>query len=211
MGAYFITEAVKPMTKEALATWFAERIEELRFEYGNDGYNGTLTTNNGLVFTGQAFSTESAAIRWLEESVEKWGPVLAVRYGDWPELFEDSPKGRVLVTKRKELESARQTFEVDVIRRTKSGKSRTKGCKCCGSSIAVSHIHETPRRDQQSAMECPVCGHEYLLTETDVKRRKSLETRLRDALQKERDERARHEARQVRAEAGWLIGALCAS
>lgn len=217
MGACFNSKTYPPMLSSELEQKYREMIEQLRFERGNDGYNGTFTTNSGLSITTRQFPDLKAADEWLENNARKWEDVLAVRFGAWPALFEETPQGRDLVAKRQELEKAYEGFDLGIIRRVRSAKSKTKGCKKCGSSIAVSHIHEDRRRyeylgerlriqDRHPALDCPVCGHAYLLTDTDTKRRAALLERLKAVQQKEREARAKYAAKHYDGRSGWALG-----
>lgn len=216
MGACFNSQYYPPMPEAELKQKFRELIDALHFEHGHEGYNGTFTTNSGLRITDKRFQTVRDAEEWLSNNARKWEDVLAVRFGPWPDLFEATPQGADLVRKRKELEHAAQTFDIDIIRRVRAAKSKTKGCKRCGSSIAVSHIHEDPRRYADAefrlsrrhhpALDCPVCGHPYLLTDTDVKRRTALLERLKAIQDKEQAARTKHAAKHTGDKSGWLLG-----
>jgi hypothetical protein len=79
MGA---TEFYTHRTGADLRAAYDEAVREAVTEYGNDGYNGTISTTSGAHQATRAVTTQSGAVLWaqehFEDNAEKWGPALAV-------------------------------------------------------------------------------------------------------------------------------------
>ena len=79
MGA---TEFYTHRTGADLGAAYDEAVREAVTEYGNDGYNGTISTTSGAHQATRAVTTQSGAVLWaqehFEDNAEKWGPALAV-------------------------------------------------------------------------------------------------------------------------------------
>jgi len=60
---------------------YAGAVREARDEYGNDGYNGTISTTSGAAVSTRSVMTHSGASLWAYDHLddaEKWGSALAV-------------------------------------------------------------------------------------------------------------------------------------
>lgn len=78
MGA---TEFYTHRTGADLCDAYAEAVREAVTEYGNDGYNGTISTTCGAAVSTRSVMTRSGASLWAHEHLEdaeKWGSALAV-------------------------------------------------------------------------------------------------------------------------------------
>ena len=78
MGASFNTMTVKFCKIDDLKKIYNNEIENLRYEYGADPYNGTFTTCSGLRITSMVFDDIEKAEDWLRDNTEKWEAVKAV-------------------------------------------------------------------------------------------------------------------------------------
>lgn len=67
------------LSKEHVKEKFYERQEEDRYYYGNDAYNGSFTTFNGIEFKWQKYDDENDARTFILDKQEKWGPAFAVK------------------------------------------------------------------------------------------------------------------------------------
>lgn len=65
-----------------LPQMFRDLQDRLRYEHGHGGYTGTMAEAQGLTICTEKFSDEKAANDWLQKKIEKFGPALAVRYGN---------------------------------------------------------------------------------------------------------------------------------
>jgi hypothetical protein len=64
-----------------LAAAYNEAVREAVTEYGNDGYNGTISTTSGASVSTRSVMTRSGASLWADahlDDAEKWGAALAV-------------------------------------------------------------------------------------------------------------------------------------
>lgn len=78
MGA---TEFYTHRTGADLDDAYADAVREARAEYGNDGYNGTISTTSGAAVSTRSVMTRSGASLWADahlDDAEKWGSALAV-------------------------------------------------------------------------------------------------------------------------------------
>lgn len=57
---------------------FHRRCEECRYEYGHGGYTGTFAECWDVRFLHRTFDSNGAAAEAIEETHEKWDPVMAV-------------------------------------------------------------------------------------------------------------------------------------
>lgn len=79
MGASFVAKYIKDCTKEELRLKWKEYVEMLRREYGNNSYNGTLSTCDGLTITDGIFTDRAEAEEYICEHTQKWEEALAVK------------------------------------------------------------------------------------------------------------------------------------
>lgn len=83
MGACFVTEHFDGKINEAeLRRQYHRRLIELTDTYGNDAYNGTLTTTEGLRVEERTFDSRDAAEEYVQGHTNKWAEALAVRFKD---------------------------------------------------------------------------------------------------------------------------------
>jgi len=61
-----------------LTKWYRAAVDGATREYGQDQYNGTISTTRGIKTSSQVFKDRDAAEDYIWENTEKWGPVLAV-------------------------------------------------------------------------------------------------------------------------------------
>lgn len=59
---------------------FKDRQEQDRYDYGNDSYNGSFTTFNGIKNCLRTFNSYNEAQSYILDNSEKWGYALAVNY-----------------------------------------------------------------------------------------------------------------------------------
>lgn len=275
MGSQFITHRFPAVTESELKELYKQFIEDEEREHGTDSYNGTLTTCHGFRIDSFVARTENQACEYLDDKATKWDEAIAIRVGEFPQPFKLTKAGAELFKKLEEARKALETFDVDVIQRVKSAKSKTKGCGNCGSSIAVRFIktkHEFITTNRGSIHEeqvdhptvswtrqlerketsrglygyasvsrvvysgdtlknielkpgetvqtivhmpahsstlCPVCEKNYLLTETDLKRKERLKEKFGAIAVKYEDARDKHDKTQT-AKGFWLVGGRAA-
>jgi hypothetical protein len=97
MGANFQTVQVRETDDKKLRKWFQTYQEELRYEYGHEAYNGTMSNCAGLsIDTEHLFCNDSEAHDYIIDRTDKWGSALAVRVFVPTRKFEDTTKGKTL-------------------------------------------------------------------------------------------------------------------
>jgi len=202
MGASFLWQKFPDCPKEALKEKFRRMQENAAYEDGHE-YSGNWNMCTGLsIDETRVFASIKEAVAHLNDVCEKHGVARAVRAQTAPSVIVDQ--------KLKEAEEQWRHVQVEVVDfdrqllvRVREGKSRTRGCDNCGSSIAVSHLR---------SVYCPVCNIAFLKTPTDDKRLQALQAkveRLKKAAEVRREQLAK---RQKTAPALiWVIGGLCAS
>lgn len=83
MGSCFVTETFDgKLNKTELGRHYTRRLEELTYTYGNDAYNGTLTTTDGLKVEERVFDSRQAAEDYISANTNKWCEALAVQFKD---------------------------------------------------------------------------------------------------------------------------------
>jgi rRNA maturation endonuclease Nob1 len=184
---------------------FYKLVEQAVYECGQGGYSGTLAEKYDLAFVRQDFKEEAEAEQYLEENAEKWGPALAVKVAEVHGL-QRFPVTRADFTLQEKVQKLRANidgFDKEVIERSRQQKAKNKACKKCYSQISLRALE---------SVDCPVCGGNLLITETDKKRRSRLYEK-QNLLSKKiqmRESTVRAERKMV-IKPGWIIGARCSS
>jgi hypothetical protein len=173
MGSQFNSFDFPPVDSDELKNLWATKANALRDEFGYDYYSG-YNYANGLTVCGERFGSENAAMEYIAERTSKHGPVMAVRMGDFERAFQQSRAGQSLRKRWIALEADYAHVDQQIIQRLQAAKSKTRGCKRCGSQIAVAYLSA----GQHGGIDCPVChATDFVLTEGDRKRRESLRVR----------------------------------
>jgi predicted RNA-binding Zn-ribbon protein involved in translation (DUF1610 family) len=194
MGAQFDTYYPNTTDVRQAKDLFYGRQQELCEQYGNDSYAGHLGIKDGLTIEDTLFNTEQEALDWLHENNNKWGSAHLVKYKG--KVKKPYAKSKSTLERLNRLRLELQTFDKTVVKGIRAAKSKTIGCKSCGSSISRSHLH---------SVECPVCGqYDAFLTKTN----KEKEARLRKTIRELQSRPV--ETREVDGEV-LLIGGWCAS
>jgi hypothetical protein len=135
-------------SKEDIYNDFSEHQEEECHANGSDTYAGHLGTLPGLEIVAiTPFAEMRAARNYIEENHSKWEAAMAVPYKGEVSTF-DAVSKKVLQQRKaleKEILDMRQKF----LKSMKSTKSKTIGCKRCGSSIGRRYLYSA---------QCPVCS-----------------------------------------------------
>jgi hypothetical protein len=137
-------------TKEDLQSGFAEHQQDERHMNGTDTYAGHLGILNGLVVSNiTPFASMEQARDYIDENHSKWESALAVPYRGEVHGFDASSKK--VEQQRKALEKDIVNTQKRYLKSMKATKSKTIGCKACGSSITRKYLHSA---------KCPVCFKE---------------------------------------------------
>ena len=149
MGASFnyYTHEDNPSVKE-LKERFEEEREEAGWEYGKGGYSGSLYEKSGLTILDKTFENEDEAYNYLEENNCKWENAWAVPYKAVVNV--DSTKKAKASQALEKVIGEREKLIKDGVSAIKNTKSKTIGCKNCGSSVNRKYVKN---------FDCVVCHH----------------------------------------------------
>ncbi len=196
MGANFETHEAGNCDTETLRDKFRELQEELCRQYGNDAYAGHLGITTGLTVSNKKFDSHEAAEEWLMENADKWDDSVAVQYAS--KVDKISKTGQVIIDRYNKLDKEFSGFDNTTLQAIKKAKSRTIGCKNCGSSISRKHL---------SSVNCPVCQRvQAFVSNTGKKQKDRLRERRAEAFTQTRNTTHTKTSGYV-----WLIGGTCAS
>lgn len=189
MGSCYKTKRFPFCSREELGRHFADLQARDREEFGWEPYSGSWATIHGLSIEGnRRFTSFADADEYLID-VDKGSAVAVVVVLAMPSAIAlrkaEAVRAKARKVEREHLypltgqsvsasayvspPSWEALIATAILDRVRTAKSRTKGCEGCGSSIAVSHIHR---------LACPVCGADFLTTESDRRRRESLHSRI---------------------------------
>ena len=172
MGAEFNYYVYKG-DKSKLEDYHREEQQDQCLQFGNDSYAGHIgVMPSGIDFVKRKpFASASEAREYLEDNHNKWDCAMAVPYKTIGKTFSNA--SFKLMDQRDKVQSELKTLEADILLRIRTTKSKTIGCKKCGSSISRLHITST---------DCPVCGKResfYSTTQaTQIKRKREKLDRL---------------------------------
>ena len=202
MGSALIIRVMKDMPEAELRLAVAERRSQDAYEDGHS-YSGSWGSTHGLRVSSRTFPSVEEAEQYVEQSTAKHEPLLAVKARRAPKANKPSARITALEEKSREAQNAVFSFPQTVINRVRAGKSKTRGCSKCGSSIAVTHIRST---------HCPVCTAPFLYGTTDESRLKGL-TQKKDALEAQLKEARSQEIEKLERRGVctlvWVVGGWC--
>jgi hypothetical protein len=229
MGASYSSRVFPDMPESELAKKIEAAMADDAYEDGHL-YSGSWGVKSGFYFVRdrgslhnavKTFDSVQAADDYISEENDKFGGLTVVRArivemklpdgkiastaNDWSSV--QVPMGKAVAAaheKAKAANTALNQFGPDIIKRVRSAKSKTRGCGKCGSSIATTHIQ---------SLNCPVCRHEYLVTDTDRAKQKAL-TEKYEKLDKAAKEARDAELKKLAEKHGkfvWVVGGWCSS
>ena len=179
---------------DAVREEFAEIQQEKCAQYGSDTYAGHLGIKPGLEIINKVMPSVEDAEAYIIANNDKWEAAWAVpfrRAGKIP-----TAAGRKVMESRRALQNKIDGFRGDVVQRIKAAKSKTIGCKSCGSAVSRKFLR---------TCDCPVCGKkDAFLTTTDHKRLDSMCDRYSEL-------RRREVPYKTGETVGYCVGGLCAS
>ena len=217
----------KVKTESELRNQFKIQKSEDSYERGNGAYEGSLASINDLSIHRQSFATLEAARKFADNEFVEKRCAVALRYGDATKAFPYTEKDKALEAMVKKLDAELLTFENDILKRFVESKSASKKCTHCESVISKKSRERMAKEDFQRELNriegyfekkdyikertsCPACGGNLLITDTDAKRKTSLETRQKEAAAKLRSAKESFDAKN-KQEFGYLVIAACAS
>lgn len=233
MGTVRVERQVSALQAPELKRWYADQLNEMAREGGTDAYCGNWNSNEGLcTVTNQAF-TAATAEAYLDKHLSKRGIVYALKIGDFGKAWPVTKAQATLVERLTVLNREMHEFDYRILERAKKQKSRTKKCAHCESTINV-HKLVLPRLSALDSpgewpecyvirtcgklkfvsviglTDCPVCQHNLLKTETDLKTEATLEARTDELRKKVQDEKRIFELSQKGTQAPyWLVSGDC--
>lgn len=82
MGACTFSDSIK--TEDSAEKAYRKLVDAARREFGESGYNGTISTTNGFAIQnkGKPMTDDAAVSKYIDETIdnaEKWGACLALR------------------------------------------------------------------------------------------------------------------------------------
>jgi len=212
--------------KELFIRWRDAQRED-QYQRGHDSYQGSIGETE-LRVSSRRFASEADAARnaWGDGTEIYKREALAFAYGDPAQVFPGTAKDRDLFKKHQELELSLKTFEHDVLRRFVASKSASKKCTHCDSVISkksrqglasANFLRDLERMTEPFAgrdyvheqTTCPCCGHNLLMTETDIKRRAVLSTKVSELGKKVLEARTVHLSKVKPY--GYYVIAVCPS
>lgn len=167
MGSRFNTYTYNGAAKE-LSDFHSEYQHEERLEGGSDTYAGHLgILADGLhIVDVKPYAFASDAREYIENNHSKWNCAFAVPFKGEVRDYDSASKKIIAQRKKAELDLALSKRKF--LKQIKSTKSKTIGCKKCGSAITRSYLSEAV---------CPVCRGD-LLTATQLSQLKSRKIKL---------------------------------
>lgn len=195
MGAEF-NYYIHRGAKDELEEYHNEHQSEMRATYGNDTYAGHIGIMPGGIDSAGVtpFPTRNEAVAYLDENHCKWDCAMAVPFKGSVQSCDARSK-RIIVQRQKaakDLVNARAT----IMSKIKSTKSKTIGCKYCGSAISRRFLH---------GADCPVCKKaDVLLSKTQVQKLQRLEAKLKKL-------RAEPLNRDEKAGVNYVVGGWCSA
>ena len=139
--------------------------------HGNDTYAGHIgIMPSGINFVERkAFENEEQAREYLEDNHKKWDRAMAVPFKGTGVVYDKA--SQLLRDQRNKVTAELTTLEADILLSIRSTKSKTIGCKKCGSSVSRLYI---------TCADCPVCGkRETFYSKTQAERIKRKRDKLR--------------------------------
>lgn len=210
MGSQLVVRQHSYVDRAALQQWVSARREEDSYENGNS-YSGYWNMCSGLsINESKVFATVQEATDHISDHQEKWGPLLAVPAWVQMELpdkeaLADKPL-QELVAQMSEINNLIWQQNSTIVKRTKEGKTRMRGCGSCESRINVEHLR---------SVNCPVCNQNLLRTPTDDKQLEAWRNKLKALQEKAAARRlklvqAKYKLKDPTQKV-WVVGGWCAS
>jgi uncharacterized Zn finger protein (UPF0148 family) len=181
---------------------FSKLQEDERWEHGADIYSGSIDKLQGYTIEHKTYPSVEAACESIFQRTDKHGPgILTKAYKSQEITITPNP---ILTKLRSEVGSKwdlERSLITEIMSEIKGAKSRTIGCKDCGSSLSRQHL---------AGYRCPVCQAD-LRSETQ---RKKFDTALQRYDQKVAKLRAEEERLRQQAlkklppteQIVWVVG-----
>ena len=179
---------------------FKDDCEDARYEHGNGGYTGTIAEVHGIGrWVDRRFGSEGEAMDYAVEHHNKWDPAMAVSFclpvekGKREKAREAKAWAKVEAAQKK-LNDANVKARKDFA----GAKSKTVGCKGCGSKMSREHL---VRFLSHRPIRCPLCNGD-LLSQTFRDRQAKLEAAVKAA----KAAHAEESKPKTNGKIGWVVG-----
>lgn len=211
MGSAFCSHDFGRVKKEDLPSLISKLEQQLRYEHGNDDYAGHLGNNSYRILNERIFDSHDEMVDYIQDH-GKTGVSIVAAYRVSKQEPESAKATRiknrnvVLINIVDQLNTDHHTLLKDLVQRAKAAKSKTRGCKACGSMIATQYINK---------IICPVCNsNAFIITATDQKKIDSIKAKTVKAQAELSSNRATLEDDlksriKPTSEVGWFIAGWC--
>jgi hypothetical protein len=125
--------------KEAVEKAFENAQQDDRYENGHS-YSGGFGQFTGIEFHDKEFASRREAEDYIDIKGNKWGPAIAVRFKDGEETGASKKKHEALRKKHLDLELKSNQLHQEAFKQFQNAKSKTAGCKACGSKLNRKNI-----------------------------------------------------------------------
>jgi len=179
---------------------FSKACEDARHENGHGGYTGTIAEFHGIgKWLDREVGSEAEAEGYIIEHHQKWDAAMAVSFrlpvekGEREKAREKKACEKAQAAQEKLNEANRKVREEFA-----SAKSKTVGCKGCGSKMSREHLVKFLHG---KALRCPLCNGD-LLSQTFRERQAKLMAAVEEARKA-----AQEEAKpKTNGKIGWVVG-----
>lgn len=214
MGAHNIEFDIPDGPASKVREAFKSRREDDRACNGHqDGYSGDFQTVDDVEIHDKVFNDYDEAHKYCLDNAEKWSHVVAVKYRDFSHLKSknnsvkfikgDLVSKKLLTLKQrldKEVESL-ETLRLKTYEAMKNAKSKTIGCKGCGSQINRQFVRQN--------MFCPVCSKATLMSATVQKQIENKKAKIKTLKNQVTEEESKLKTKNAKqAKLRWLIAGL---
>lgn len=184
-------------TEEEVRDFYKSTLDEMKYDSGRGDYAGNWTSCSGFRIRSEVFKDIYEAENWLVDHADKYGAVLAVRYGNM-RPFPSSAAEKKIVADYVAIKKRIESFNEELVSKVRSGKTALRACPHCESKIATRFIH---------SIICPVCEHDFISTDTSRKQLAALKAKMNCLETKYRE--AKKKADDKAGTCGWMMGAWC--
>lgn len=201
MGASYQSLTYKASSPEKLKGYFEKIQNDACYNRGHDSYSGHIGMSSGLQVSSLVFKNHTEAEDYVMEHASKWGPAIAVKVGDFSKIFPMTITEKKEWEKLQELKTKVENWDKSLIERVKKTKSLHRGCKICGSKIAVKYLR---------TKDCPIClDTHFVETDTDKKAYEQFQKKYKEQFQKVKEMEKKYDEKNKNN--FWYVGAWCAS
>lgn len=211
MGSCYVSRTFKDCSRDELKRKVADAISMAAHESGHSYSGDWGSKNNGLEFLTQTFASASDAEDYIQDHNDKWEALMAARVPVRVPVTAENKGAKLtaLEAKVKALCDKQRDFMPAIRTRTLNMKSALKSCDHCNSKLNIKAYLE---RTRSQSGDCPICGKNLLLTNTDIAAKTKIEADLQTAqkqLEIARNERSKALTKTVEYE--WVVGGWCSS